>query len=112
KESEKTETRGRKPEYITLTVNCFKKLCLKSRTKKADEVHDYFIFLEYIVNVSVVEQSEEFQNRLRIKDQELSIKDQELKLKDIDKQNSLIENFKNKQVLYLIKVSVNIIKYG
>jgi hypothetical protein len=31
-EPKKQETRGRKPEHITLTVNCFKKLCLKSRT--------------------------------------------------------------------------------
>jgi hypothetical protein len=49
-EPEKKETRGRKPEYITLTVNCFKKLCLKSRTEKADQIHDYYIALEEIIH--------------------------------------------------------------
>ena len=29
-----------------MTINTFKKLCLKSNTKKADEINDYFIKLE------------------------------------------------------------------
>ena len=40
------ETRCRKAEQILMNIHTFKKLCLKSNTKKADEVHDYFIKLE------------------------------------------------------------------
>lgn len=37
---------GRSKENILMTIKCFKKLCLKSNTKKADEIHDYYIKLE------------------------------------------------------------------
>jgi hypothetical protein len=37
---------GRPKENILMTIKCFKKLCLKSNTKKADEIHDYYIKLE------------------------------------------------------------------
>ena len=44
------ETRGGyNKEEIFLTINTFKKFCLKSGTKKADEVHDYFIKLEELL---------------------------------------------------------------
>jgi hypothetical protein len=37
---------GRPKENILMTIKCFKKLYLKSNTKKADEIHDYYIKLE------------------------------------------------------------------
>jgi hypothetical protein len=37
---------GLNKEQILMTIKCFKKLCLKSNTKKADEIHDYYIKLE------------------------------------------------------------------
>ena len=97
-EAEKQETRGRKPEYITLTVNCFKKLCLKSRTEKADQIHDYYIQLEEILNEVVAEQAVELQLKLQLKDKE--------------SEQTLVLNFRNKQVVYLITVEENIIKFG
>ena len=37
-------------ETIMLNVSTFKKFCLKSSTKKADEIHDYYIKMESILN--------------------------------------------------------------
>ena len=37
---------GQNKEKILMTIKTFKKLCLKSNTKKADEIHDYYIKLE------------------------------------------------------------------
>jgi hypothetical protein len=37
---------GHNKENILMTIKCFKKLCLKSNTKKADEIHDYYIKLK------------------------------------------------------------------
>jgi len=37
---------GRPTEQIMMTVNTFKKFCLKAGTKKADQIHDYYIKLE------------------------------------------------------------------
>jgi phage anti-repressor protein len=41
-----TNTGGRKSELIILTPDCMKRLCMSSRTKKAEEVRTYFIELE------------------------------------------------------------------
>ena len=41
---------GQNKETILLTVNTFKKFCLKAGTKKADEIHDYYIKMESILN--------------------------------------------------------------
>jgi phage anti-repressor protein len=38
----------RKSETITMTIRTFKKFCMKARTDKADEIHDYYIKLEYL----------------------------------------------------------------
>ena len=40
---------GHNKEIIMLNLDTFKKFCLKAGTKKADEVHDYFIKLENIM---------------------------------------------------------------
>jgi len=37
---------GRPQEIVLLTHNCFKRLCMLSRTKKAEEIRSYFIELE------------------------------------------------------------------
>jgi len=62
------ETRGRKKEKIVMTINTFKKLCLKSNTKKADEIHDYFIKLEEITQMCITEESNELKLQLIEKD--------------------------------------------
>ena len=46
---------GNNKEKILLTINAFKKFCLK-----ADEIHDYYIGIEEIIN----EQTDELQNQL------------------------------------------------
>lgn len=43
-------TGGRKSELILLTPDCMKRLCMASRTKKAEEVRTYFIELEKHIN--------------------------------------------------------------
>ena len=37
---------GHNKETIMLNIETFKKFCLKACTKKADEIHDYYIKLE------------------------------------------------------------------
>lgn len=104
-ETEKIETRGRKQEYITLTVNCFKKLCLKSRTDQADKIHDYYVNLEKIINETVIEEADELRKMLESQQTQL-------KLKDSQKHNIFITNFKDRHIIYLIQVENNLIKFG
>ena len=45
-----TNKKGKPSEEILISPNCFKKLCMMSRTEKADEVRDYFIKIEKLLN--------------------------------------------------------------
>lgn len=96
------ETRGRKTEQILLNINSFKKLCLKSNTKKANEIHDYFIKLEEIYHEILDEESNELRNQIVEKDI-LFIQ---------NTQNLLLKNFHKKPIVYLIKINENLYKFG
>ncbi|NDE18391.1 hypothetical protein EBZ80_26110 [bacterium] len=47
-----------------MTINAFKKFCLKANTWRADQIHDYYIRLEKLLHETITEQSNEIQNRL------------------------------------------------
>jgi phage anti-repressor protein len=55
---------GRPQENITMTINTFKKFCLKSNTKKADEIHNYYIKLEEILHEIATEEAVELRQQL------------------------------------------------
>jgi len=94
---------GLNREYTILTVNCFKKLCLKSRTEKADKIHDYYVGLEEILNEVIMEQTEELTLKLKNKDKEINTR---LTQKDKENEKTLIINFRNKHVVYLILIEI------
>ena len=52
-------------EKILMNINTFKKLCLKSNTKKADEIH------EEILQETITEESDEL--KLQLTDQQLNL---------------------------------------
>ncbi len=93
---------GHNIEGIFITIHCFKKLCLKAKTKKSDEIHEYYVSLEEIMNEVVSEQAHDLKIKLTLKDHEISI----------IREKTLIESLKNRQVVYLAKVDTNIIKFG
>jgi hypothetical protein len=110
---EPKETRGGyNKEYITLTINCFKKLCLKSKTTKADQIHDYYIQLEEIMNEIVSEQSEELKHKLLIKDLQIEelIKSNLIEITKLEE--NLITISMNKKLVYLGLSEKNIVKFG
>ena len=89
---------GSNKETILLTVNTFKKLCLKSNTKKADEIHDYFIKLEETLQEVVNEESTELRNQVQQKEQEIKQKDTLLIKQNTEliKQKETIDLLENK----------------
>ena len=62
---------GQNKETILLTVNAFKKFCLKANTKKADEIHDYYIKLENLLQETINEETNELRLQLQNKDKKL-----------------------------------------
>lgn len=72
---------GHNKETFMLNIDTFKKFCLKAGTKKADEVHEYYILLEETLHDVIQEQSNE------------------LKLQ--------IENYKNEQIILHNQIVTN-----
>jgi phage anti-repressor protein len=105
---------GRPVEKILLTINTFKKFCLKADTKKADEIHDYYIKLEELLQETINEETTELRNQLSIKDKEIVNINQNIKQQEkINKQNILIEKLKSKNCVYIGEIEENkFIKIG
>jgi len=114
----------RKSETITMTIRTFKKFCMKSRTDKADEIHDYYIKLEELINETVGEESEDLRMKLANKDNEsmeikekLKIKESEsieLKSKLGEQQEVINQLKKKKNKLYIGHTPIykNLVKIG
>jgi phage anti-repressor protein len=97
---------GHNKEKIMLTINAFKRLCLKAGTKKADQIHEYYIKLEELLHESVNEESHELKLQLQnqVKEREYDKKISE-KEKEILLEKTLLEQFpKNSQCIYYGKI--------
>jgi hypothetical protein len=55
---------GHNKETILLTINAFKRFCLKADTKKADQIHEYYIKLEETLHEIINEESNELRLQL------------------------------------------------
>lgn len=106
------ETRGRKSEHVLLTTKCFKKLCLKSRTDKADSIHDYYLKLEKLMTNLLVEQSEELYKQLLEKDNKISELEDEKKFDLTTYERNLIENLNDIPLIYIGLIGNNLVKFG
>ena len=80
---------GHNKETIMLTIPAFKRFCLRAGTKKAHQIHEYFIKLEKIMHKVVAEENKEMTEKLKIKDKEIADKDAELAKREIEYQTKL-----------------------
>jgi hypothetical protein len=100
---------GHNKEIFMLNVKTFKSLCLKADTKKADEIHDYFLKMEQIIQESINEETNDLRNQLTI--QSKKINEQNVQLENIEKdkellkEKTIIEQFPiNTQCIYIGKI--------
>jgi len=63
---------GQNIKKIFLTIKCFKSLCLKAQTKKASEIHEYYMKLEETLQEIVEEETNELKLQLEQKDNIIS----------------------------------------
>uniref|UniRef100_A0A6C0DKZ8 Uncharacterized protein n=1 Tax=viral metagenome TaxID=1070528 RepID=A0A6C0DKZ8_9ZZZZ len=113
KQDEKTHG-GHNKETFLLNIDTFKKFCLKAGTKKADEIHEYFVKLENIMFEVTKEESNEL--RLQIEQIKTDMNQTETRIKKeydeklikekvLDKQNFLLREYGNAGALvYIVKV--------
>jgi hypothetical protein len=76
---DKNNRGGHNKETILLTVKTFKSMCLKSQTKKAHEIHEYYMKMEELLQQAVEEESNELKMQLQ-------------------QQKEIIENQKQKEI--------------
>lgn len=77
---------GQNRQTIMLNINCFKSLCMKARTKKADEIHEYYMKMENILHKTIEEETDEL--RLQLEQKENII---------LEKENVILKTKKEKQ---------------
>ena len=62
---------GHNKEVIMLTINTFKRFCLKAGTKKSDEIHEYYIKMEKTLQEVVMEECQALAEQLKNTKREL-----------------------------------------
>ena len=82
---------GQNIKKIFMTIKCFKSLCLKAQTKKASEIHEYYIKMEEILHQIIEEETDELKFQLQQKDNIILEKKQELLNSEKEKQNAIEE---------------------
>jgi phage anti-repressor protein len=112
---------GHNKEVIMLTINTFKRFCLKAGTKKSDEIHEYYIKMEKTLQEVVMEECKELSEQLKNTKKELetiqatnatdaSIKEAEFqkKLKNqkmIEREKILLTQFSvSIPIVYIIRI--------
>ena len=104
---------GHNKETIMLNIKTFKLFCIKAGTKKADEIHEYFIKLEEMLHQAIQEESDELKKQLEHKgNQILDIENRNkeayaklLKEKAQERQKVLLQEYnKDISIVYIVKV--------
>lgn len=87
---------GQNKEVFLLNINTFKRFCLKAGTKKSDEIHEYYIKMEKVLQDvlmdecrTLTEQVKKIQSESEQKDKEIVNKDAEIAKKDAEYQTKL-----------------------
>ena len=84
---------GHNIKKIMLNIKCFKSLCLKAQTKKAGEIHEYYMKMEEVLYKTLEEETSELKLQLEQKDNTiLDIKETNNKEKQVlkkDKQRAV-----------------------
>jgi phage anti-repressor protein len=104
---------GHNKETFMLTISAFKRFCLKAGTKKADQIHEYYIKLEETLHEIVNDESNELRLQLeqlklqsdQKEQQNKTIIDNLTKQKTLEKHNLLLREFGHAGALvYIIRV--------
>ena len=106
-EAKKVKRGGHNKEIIMLNVDTFKKICLKAGTKKADEIHDYFIKLENIIFEITKEECDELKQQMQKLEE---TKNNELQQLETTKNKETEEKLKEQKYLEREKILLN--QYG
>lgn len=84
-----------------MTVNTFKKLCMKAATQRADDVCDYYIKMEQIMHNYVHKRLHERSEHILQLQHQVS---QHSNLIELERHRALMDSYDGKRVVYIMKV--------
>lgn len=90
---------GHNKQTILLTIKCFKSLCLKAQTKKAGEIHEYYMKMEEVLHEIVEEETDEL--RLQLEQKESMYNQEKIQLKKAAEQATIIQFPVNTECIYI-----------
>ena len=115
---------GHNVQKIVLNIKTFKSMCLKAGTKKADEIHEYFLKMEQIIQEVINEESSELKKQLSVKETQIQVQTEQIQVqteqiqvqteqlqnvaleKELLKEQTIIEQFPvNTQCIYIGKIT-------
>ena len=102
---------GHNKETFMLNVHTFKRFCLKAGTKKAEQIHEYYINLEETLQEVIEEESNELRLQIENKSLELANKSLELANEKIDSVNAK-EKIREKTLLEQFPNNTQCVYYG
>jgi hypothetical protein len=95
---------GHNREQIMLTVQTFKLFCIKAGTKKAHEIHEYFVKLERLLHEVMEEESTELKLQLEQKNNETNeIQNQ---LTEAQEENKLLQTKSKIPMIYIYNTNI------
>lgn len=110
-EQDKNKHGGNNKEQVLMNISTFKKLCLKAGTKKADEIHEYYIGLEELLQETLNEETDELRKQIESKEQLILEKDKLIinneKQNKLERHQLLIDKFNNKRCVYIVEIVEN-----
>jgi phage anti-repressor protein len=94
---------GSNKEKILLNIKTFKLFCLKAGTKKSNEIHEYFIKLEELLQEIIQEENNEL--KLQLEELKINENNNQKKTQLLEREKILLREFATKcSIVYIIKV--------
>jgi len=101
---------GQNREQIMLNIETFKLFCIKAGTKKANEIHEYFVKLERLLHEVMEEESTELKLQLEQAKNTISQNDENNqknleKMKELEREKILLRDYAHiGSIIYIIRV--------
>jgi hypothetical protein len=102
---------GHNKEKIMMTVKTFKSFCLKAGTKKADEIHDYYLKMEELIQQVVQEESDELKLQLDQQSKQIVQAQEQIQM-SIEKNQKEKEHLVEQTLILQFPVNTQCIYYG
>ena len=98
---------GHNIKKIMMTIKCFKSLCLKAQTKKASEIHEYYMKMEEVLHEIIEEEGTELKQKMEEQKRILDQKTEELRVTpELEKHRILLKEYGHitGSLVYIVRI--------